>query len=805
MKSPAQRIRKLQERLWCRAPSLRPREARPIPEDGRLVLGRDNASLPFGFDTRLLSAHIDMVGGIGGGKSTAMRHLAWLNMETPPHLNRATIIIDPHGLHEDSLLRATLRRAVDTKLYQRKKVYVIDANSDWCTGLRLLDGSAQPSVLADHLIEGFERLHGDETLLEKPTLRRALHGLMAVLAELGWSIAEADLLLDPVDPHGLRAWALKQINDRYAKKALLRLQHLANDPRLIKDFAIETIGTENRLAPLLSSPAMRAIVGSQTLDMRDVLDEGAVLLVNTAGHDAASETAGDLLGKLVMRAVLFAAKRRRTNSLALVFADECARYVSQDWERALAELRKYRVGIVSAHQTFAMLGKPGDPVRDAIEKIPATKIAFRMNSMEEASALAPDLVKLNLEMPVEALKAQAVVGYQVRRMANGTLGGNATQTRSNAITTTTGTGTTRTDGETAGTSKSRTVSDQQSVGRSASHSRGTTRSHVETDTDSESEGTSWTTGRSSSRGGGRSETSGWSHGSNFSQNFDVPVNSWRSAEGVYSQAAAFGVANARQVTSGYDQGESHSAGHSEDWSSAKSESQSYSRQRSRSSSVADGIAESNSRSEGTTWGSSRGVSNASGSHVDRSRSTARSRQDSTGKTSGESNARGATWARGWSEAMVPILRERPTAVHSLQNVTHMAAEMLCSLPTGVAVVRTINNGSIEGALVRVPERPCLPVSDSQYASDLRKVMMHHGSRMLMCEAQRQIEARERALIAAAAQAPPADEPATFRVTGPQGQRRARGKPDLRQANPVKGGRPAVAPGDQETLDWKSRR
>src|SRR5439155_25185487 len=99
----------------------------------------------------------------------------------------------------------------------------------------------------------------------------ALHGLLAVLSQLGWSLAEADLLLDPDDPHGLREWALQQITDRYAKKALLRLHYLAADPRLRKEFEIETIGTENRLAPLLSSQAMRAIVGHQTLDMRDVL------------------------------------------------------------------------------------------------------------------------------------------------------------------------------------------------------------------------------------------------------------------------------------------------------------------------------------------------------------------------------------------------------------------------------------------------------------------------------------------------------------------------------------------------------
>ena len=96
--TPEELIKQARQRFYREFPALRPKQPQPVPEEGRLVLGRDKHGLPFALDTRLLSAHIDMVGGIGGGKSSAMRHLAWLNMETHPTLNRATIIIDPHGL-----------------------------------------------------------------------------------------------------------------------------------------------------------------------------------------------------------------------------------------------------------------------------------------------------------------------------------------------------------------------------------------------------------------------------------------------------------------------------------------------------------------------------------------------------------------------------------------------------------------------------------------------------------------------------------------------------------------------------------
>ncbi len=106
----------------------------------------------------------------------------------------------------------------------------------------------------------------------------------------------------------------------------------------------------------------------------------------------------------------------------MIFADECARYVSQDWERALAELRKFSGRLCSAHQTFAMLGKPDDPVRQAIEKIPATKIAMRMNSMKEAAEFAPEVMRLDLELPVAALTKPVVVGHKRAWLDNGATG-----------------------------------------------------------------------------------------------------------------------------------------------------------------------------------------------------------------------------------------------------------------------------------------------------------------------------------------------------------------------------------------------
>lgn len=151
-----------------------------------------------------------------------------------------------------------------------------------------------------------------------------------------------------------------------------------------------------------------------------------------------------------------------------------------------------------------------------------------------------------------------------------------------------------------------------------------------------------------------------------------------------------------------------------------------------------------STQESESWanGRSRGSSEAWGTQKGGSRSVARGRQESTAQTVGESDATGKSWSQGWTESPTPILKVLPTSVHDLQKVTHMAAEMLCSLPTGVAVVRTISDGRVEHAIVRTPERAAASVSDEQYAEDLELIVPRSNAGMAMADALHAIDTRE---------------------------------------------------------------
>jgi hypothetical protein len=102
---------------------------------------------------------------------------------------------------------------------------------------------------------------GGEDTTQKPTIERILTATFAALAELGFTLAEAPFLLDRRDRHGLRAFAIENVTDRYTRDELQRLHELSLDDRRRHDFDLEIVGPVNRLARFLRPTAIRAMIG----------------------------------------------------------------------------------------------------------------------------------------------------------------------------------------------------------------------------------------------------------------------------------------------------------------------------------------------------------------------------------------------------------------------------------------------------------------------------------------------------------------------------------------------------------------
>jgi len=147
-------------------------------------------------------------------------------------------------------------------------------------------------------------------------------------------------------------------------------------------FRLEAIAPiQNKVGAFLSNPALRNILvqSRSSFDLRRIMDEGKILLVNLAKGRIGEDTAGLLGSMLVSRIGLAGLSRSDIAEDSRrdfhVYLDEFQNFTTLSLATMLSELRKYRVNLVLAHQYLSQV----DPeVRDAILGNAGTIISFRL-------------------------------------------------------------------------------------------------------------------------------------------------------------------------------------------------------------------------------------------------------------------------------------------------------------------------------------------------------------------------------------------------------------------------------------------
>jgi hypothetical protein len=161
----------------------------------------------------------------------------------------------------------------------------------------------------------------------------------------------------------------------------------AYSPRYVAD-SIAPI--QNKVGAFLADPRLRQFVCPEDrgLRLRQIMDEGRVLLVNLAkgvlGEDSAS-----ILGGLLVTAISLAGLSRadlpeHDRRPFFLYLDEFQNVTTLAMAEMLSELRKYGVGLVMAHQYLAQI----DPaIRHAVLGNAGTILCFRVGP-EDAYVMA---------------------------------------------------------------------------------------------------------------------------------------------------------------------------------------------------------------------------------------------------------------------------------------------------------------------------------------------------------------------------------------------------------------------------------
>jgi hypothetical protein len=335
-----------------------------------------NERVRFGIKQADRRSHLYIIGKTGTGKSTLLETLIRQDILA----GRGLVLLDPHGDLVEKVLRYIPGHRTDDLIY-----FNVPDNARQL-GFNPLEAihPAKRPLAAAGLLEVFKKLWNDSW---GPRLEHILrNALFALLDQPEATLADVLRLLD--DKAFRKAAALKLSNPRVRD---FWLKEYENYPVRFRIEAIAPI--QNKVGAFLADPTLNKIITQpkSSFKLRRVMDEGRILLVNLAKGKIGEDTAALLGSMLVSRIGLAALSRadlpEQERRDCHVYLDEFQNFTTLSLATMLSELRKYRVGLILAHQHFSQLD---EQVRDAILGNVGTIISFRLGPAD-AELIAKEL------------------------------------------------------------------------------------------------------------------------------------------------------------------------------------------------------------------------------------------------------------------------------------------------------------------------------------------------------------------------------------------------------------------------------
>jgi type IV secretory pathway TraG/TraD family ATPase VirD4 len=336
-----------------------------------------NAHRRFGIRQADRRAHMYIVGKTGTGKSTLLETLVSQDLKG----GQGLALLDPHGdLVERVLARMPEERKADLIYFN-----VPDrANPLGFNPLERVPGS-QRALAASQLLEAFKKLWSE---FWGPRTEHILRNvLLALLDQPEATLAD---ILRLLDDHAYRVRAVERVANAQVRAFWLR--EYESYARTFRTEAIAPI--QNKVGAFLANPILHQVL-TQTrsaFNVRRVMDEGKILLVNLAKGKIGEDTAS-LLGSLLVTSLGVAALSRAGVPESerrdfWVYLDEFHTFTTLSTAGMLSELRKYRVGLILAHQYLSQLDRQ---IRDSILGNVGTFISFRLGATD-AGLIEPEVL-----------------------------------------------------------------------------------------------------------------------------------------------------------------------------------------------------------------------------------------------------------------------------------------------------------------------------------------------------------------------------------------------------------------------------
>ncbi len=376
------------------------------PDERLTIIGRANfrnTRRPIGITHAARRHHIYIIGKTGTGKSTLLENMIRQDMAAGMGL----ALFDPHG----DLVERVLASVPDLRRHDLVYFNVPDTTRPF--GFNPLErvAPAERALAAAGMLDVFKKIWSESW---GPRLEHILrNALLTLMDQPEATLADVLRLLDDAE---FRKRAAGRVSNAQVRRFWLR--EYEGYPAHFRAEAVSPV--QNKVGAFLANPTLHAILTQpkSSFDLRRLMDEGKILLVNLAkgriGEDAAA-----LLGALLVSSIGLAALSRAEVSETdrrdfFVYLDEFQSFTTLSLASMLSELRKYRVSLVLAHQYLSQFD---EQVRDAVLGNVGTMICFRVGP-EDAEFLETEF---RPEFSAEDLVRLPNYSIYVRLMVHGTV------------------------------------------------------------------------------------------------------------------------------------------------------------------------------------------------------------------------------------------------------------------------------------------------------------------------------------------------------------------------------------------------
>ena len=321
------------------------------------------------------SRHVYIIGQTGAGKSGLLELFALSDI----FYNQGYCIIDPHGDFAVNNLRFIPQNRI------KDVVYFNPADTQYPVAfnpLELSDPTRKPNVCSE-VIGVLKRMFGDSW---GPRLEHILrYTLLALLDRPDSTLLDISRILTDKD---FRKETLEYCTDVTVLQFWKQEFGQWNEKQVNESIA----PVLNKVGAFTANPIIRNIIGQprSSFDVRKIMDEGKILVVNLSKGLIGEDNAGILGSFLVTKIQLAAMSRSDIPDVSkrrpfYLYVDEFQNFATDSFSVILSEARKYGLNLTVANQYIAQMT---DSVRDAVFGNVGTTISFRVSADD-----APILVK----------------------------------------------------------------------------------------------------------------------------------------------------------------------------------------------------------------------------------------------------------------------------------------------------------------------------------------------------------------------------------------------------------------------------